>query len=156
MISLIVAMTKEGVIGLDGKMPWNIPEEMALFKEKTTGSVVIMGRKTFDSIGRALPNRINIVISRDKNYKIIDATVYSSLKEGLEEAKKHNKEIYIIGGAEIYRESLQYVDRMCISYLKNNYLGNVYFPKFEEKEYFIVYKKEFKDFIYTEYMKKIR
>ncbi|MBC2857226.1 dihydrofolate reductase [Cetobacterium sp. 2A] len=119
MIIAIVAMTKDRVIGLDGKIPWDVKEDLSLFKKKTINNVVIMGRKTYESIGKPLPNRINIVISSDKGYKAGDAVVCNSIEQGLEFAKKIiNKDIYIIGGSTIYRQCMKYIDKICVSYIK--------------------------------------
>lgn len=136
--SLIVAMTEDGVIGRDGVMPWNIPEEMAYFKRKTMNHPVIMGRKTFESIGRLLPGRMNIVITRNPKYKRkskpnTGLLICSSLAEAIDWCDGEYSECFIIGGSQIYEEALNLdvVDRMYISALKYPYRGNIYFPEFD-------------------------
>src|SRR3990167_5774349 len=100
-ISLIVAKTKNHVIGFESKMPWHLPADLKHFKIITMGCPIVMGRKTFESIGKVLPGRKNIIISHNKNLKIEGAEVYSSLKEVLENAKE--EKMFVIGGAEIYK-----------------------------------------------------
>jgi len=98
MIHIIAAMTaKNRVIGIDNTLPWHYKEDLKHFKELTTGNVIIMGRKTFESIGKPLPNRINVIISRDISYIADGCEVYSSIEEAIKDSQKHNKEIFIIG-----------------------------------------------------------
>lgn len=139
--NLIVAMTGDGVIGLDNKLPWHIPEDMKNFKELTTGNVVVMGRKTYESIPekfRPLPNRDNIVVStqmsnNSSNYNGI--IVVPSLEEALNKSKEFNKEIFIIGGAQLYEAALPFVEKMYISFVKGSYHGNVFFPEIDMTEW---------------------
>lgn len=152
MISIIVAMTKSGVIGVNGKLPWNIPEEMAIFKEKTMGQTIIMGRKTYESIGKPLINRRNIVISKNENLFYENIEVYNSLKKGLEAGEKTEKDIYIIGGGELFKEGIQYAEKLCISFIKKDYNGDTYFPRIDLTQYNKILEKNYKDFIYCEYM----
>lgn len=155
MIIAIVAMTKDRVIGLDGKIPWDVKEDLSLFKKKTINNVVIMGRKTYESIGKPLPNRINIVISSDKGYKAGDAVVCNSIEQGLEFAKKIiNKDIYIIGGSTIYRQCMKYIDKICVSYIKKDYKGDTFFLDSFEKEFDKISEESFEEFIYVEYLRK--
>ncbi len=128
MTTIIVAMTRARVIGRGNKLPWKIKEEMQHFKQTTTGGVVIMGRKTFESIGRPLPNRFNIVVSRSMEPRE-GIEVARSVEEAIEKAKKHNLEIFIIGGAEIYRQALPMADKIMVSLIKTNYDGDTYFPE---------------------------
>lgn len=111
-ISAIVATAKNGVIGKEGGLPWYLPAELAYFKEKTMGHPIIMGRKTHDSIGRALPGRQNIVITRDKGYRASEgAVVVHSLEEAFKQVKDTG-EVFIIGGAAIYEQALPKLDRI--------------------------------------------
>lgn len=116
-ISLIVARAKDNAIGKDNDLLWKIKDDLKLFKNTTAGHVVIHGRKSFESIGFPLPNRSNIIITRNKDYKAHGAFVTHSLTEAIELGKKleMNDEIFILGGAEIYRQSLDLVDRMYLS-----------------------------------------
>ncbi|MCP9755539.1 dihydrofolate reductase [Lacihabitans sp. CCS-44] len=103
-ISIIVAVAKNGVIGRDNQLLWRLSEDLKLFKKRTTGHAIIMGRKTYDSIGKPLPNRVNIVISRSKDLKIEGCTVANSLQDAIEIAKNESDkdEVFIIGGEKIY------------------------------------------------------
>src|SRR3954468_16302972 len=113
MISTLVAVAKNGVIGKDGGLPWYLPSELARFKEVTMGHPIIMGRKTHESIGRALPGRTNIVITGNKDFKAEGCVVVSSLEQAIEEAKKADgvDEIFIIGGESIYKEAMPILER---------------------------------------------
>jgi dihydrofolate reductase len=114
MIGLIAAVSKNGVIGLNGTIPWNYPEDMKHFRKTTANSTVIMGRKTFESIGRPLPKRRNIVISRT-NVEVEGIETFSSMKEALESplfSSSLNGDRWLIGGASIYEEGMQYADEI--------------------------------------------
>ena len=133
-ISLIAAMGSNNVIGHDNSIPWKLPNDMKRFKELTTGKPVIMGRKTFESIGRPLPNRINIIITRDKNYKAIGCIVVHSAADALK-AAKGSQEAMVIGGAEIYRQFLPIANRMYLTFIDKNFEGDAYFPEFNKHEW---------------------
>lgn len=151
-VIIIAAIAKNKVIGKNNKLPWNIPDEMQLFRDFTAGNTVIMGRKTYESIGRPMPNRHNIVISRSVG-SIHGVDVCASLEEGLEKARKHGKDIFIIGGAEIYRQVFQYADKMYLSWIKKEYNGDTFFPKFDEKDWKVVKKQNYGEFEFREYRK---
>jgi dihydrofolate reductase len=153
MISLIAALTKKHVIGKDNRLLWDIPEDMQNFRKLTSGNVVIMGRKTFESIGRPLPNRHNIVISRNKAH-IDGVEIAGSVDVALSLAKKHHKDIYVIGGAQIYGQFLPLADTMHLSFVKKGHEGDAHFPKFDEKEWHITEKKDFPDFEFRVYTRK--
>ena len=149
MLALIVAMTKDRVIGKDNAIPWHISEDFKLFKKVTSGNTIIMGRKTFDSIlnrlGKPLPDRNNIIISTSmKEREGID--VCRSFDEALKKAKVYKKEIFVIGGASIYKEALHVVDTMYISYIKKDYKGDILFPFFNKEQWKEVEKKEYDEF----------
>ena len=131
-ISLIVARAKDNAIGKDNDLLWKIKDDLKLFKNTTAGHVVIHGRKSFESIGFPLPNRSNIVITRNKEYKADGAFVTHSLVEAIELGKKleMNNEIFILGGAEIYRQSLDLVDRMYLSEVDGTFSdADAHFPE---------------------------
>lgn len=132
MISLIAAVSEDLEIGLDGKIPWNIPEETASFKKLTFGHTVIMGRKTFEETG-ILEGRRNIVISKTLP-KTDRIEVYGSLSAALDAAKT-DKEIFIIGGASVFSQAIGTADRMYLSYIKGHYGGDAFFPKFNTAEW---------------------
>ena len=140
-ISLIAAMGKNRVIGKDNSLIWKLPEDMKRFRELTTGKPVIMGRKTFESIGRALPNRKNIVITRDKNYKAKGCTVVNSVKEALKAAKDAD-EVMIIGGSQVYQEFIPIANKMYITLIDKDFEGDAYFPEFDEAEWKEAKKEE--------------
>lgn len=127
MIYLIAAMTKEGVIGKGNQLPWNIPAELKHFRKSTQGSTVIMGRRTFESIGRPLPNRHNIVLS-PPDLVVSGVDVVKSIDQALDVAYGYGKDIFVIGGAQVYAQFLPLVDCLYISYIKYAYEGDVFFP----------------------------
>jgi dihydrofolate reductase len=155
-INIIVAMTKQRIIGKNGKLPWEIKEDMKLFKEKTMGKTVIMGKTTWLSIPkkfRPLPERANIVLSTTlENEKGID--ICRNLKDGLKKGNEKKQEIFCIGGARLYEEMLPFTDILHISWIKKNYDGDTYFPKINFEEWEEIETKEFNDFIYKKYFKK--
>ncbi|UCD76754.1 MAG: dihydrofolate reductase [Phycisphaerales bacterium] len=136
-LSIIVAMSENHVIGLHGDMPWRLPDDLKRFKALTTGHAVIMGRKTFDSIGRPLPNRTNIVITRDTRRAIEGVTVVHSLDEALRYAVG-NEEIFIIGGGEIYRQALALADRIYVTLVHAAVDGDTFFPAFDDRVWRLV------------------
>ncbi len=150
-ISIIVGMTKNQVIGKNNQLPWHIPEDLKNFKRLTQNNVVVMGRKTYDSIPakfRPLPNRHNIVISRSMQpEESID--VCSSIQDAISKAKTYNKEIFVIGGSTIYKQFLEIADKMYISYINKNYEGDTYFPEFNQEEWETTNKEEFEHFTLT-------
>ncbi len=133
-ISIIVAMAEGGVIGLDGGMPWHISADLKHFKAVTMGKPIIMGRKTCESIGRALPGRTNIVITRQADYVAEGMAVANSLDAALDLAGEA-EEAMIIGGAEIYRAALPGAGRIYLTEVGGEPEGDVYFPRFERGEW---------------------
>lgn len=134
-ISIIVAIAgSKRVIGRKGGMPWQIPEELKRFKEITTGHPIIMGRKTFESIGRPLPGRTNIVVTRDLEYNPSGVVVLHSLGEAIDQAKKEigSEEIFIIGGGEIYKQVLPQTDKIYLTYIDKEIEGDTYFPDYSD------------------------
>ncbi len=151
MINLIAAMTSKRVIGKDNEIPWYIPEDFKHFKNTTLDSVVVMGRKTYESIGRPLPKRINIVVSR--SLKDENVIVSSSLDDALKRAKDFNKEIYVIGGSEIYKQALPLADCLIISWIKKDYEGNKYFPEVDWDSWGVYKDEDYDDFKVVWYKK---
>jgi dihydrofolate reductase len=129
MLSIIVAMGKNRVIGKDNQMPWHLPEDLAYFKKVTMGSTVIMGKKTYYSIGKALPGRRNIVLSRDLKLSLKDAEIAHDIKE----AATH--EAFIIGGASIFEQTLDMVDRLYITHIDSDFEGDRKFPRIDWDEW---------------------
>lgn len=129
MIELIAACAKNGVIGANNKLLWRIPKDFAFFKATTMGTPVIMGRKTWESIGRALPGRLNIVITRSRTYEAKGALRVGSLNEALEAAQASGAaRICVIGGEQIYRQALPLADRIWITLLDKSFEGDARFP----------------------------
>lgn len=130
MISLIVAHDKNHVIGYENDMPWHLPGDLQYFKEMTMGKPIIMGRKTFESIGRPLPGRRNIVITRNESYAAEGIETVSSLDAALA-LVKDVPEIMIIGGAQIFEQSLALADKLYITLIDHEFKGDTYFPKYD-------------------------
>ncbi|OGG13309.1 hypothetical protein A3D77_05590 [Candidatus Gottesmanbacteria bacterium RIFCSPHIGHO2_02_FULL_39_11] len=142
MVSIISAHSENRVIGKNNHLPWNFPEDLKYFKDKTRGHTVIMGRKTYESMGRSLPNRVNIIISRNPKLELPDAITTASIEDALKIAKdKEKKEVFIIGGAEIYRQALSVTDKLYITLVKGNYEGDAFFPDYSEFKTIISQKK---------------
>lgn len=133
-ITLVAAMAEGNVIGLDNAMPWHLPEDLKHFKATTLGKPVIMGRKTFDSIGRPLPGRLNIVITRQADWQHEGVTVVHSLQDALALAANVD-EVCIVGGAEIYRQALPLADRMCLTHIRLSVAGDATFPQWQADEW---------------------
>ncbi len=151
MISIIVAVAKNNVIGNKGTMPWKIKGEQRRFKELTTGHTIIVGRKTFEAEGKPLPNRKTIVVSKAKNIECENCVTVKSLNEALELAKDE-KEIFIAGGGEIYRQVLPMTDRIYLTIIDKVIEGDVYFPEINEDEFVKIYEERIEGEIpYTYY-----
>lgn len=136
-MNLIVAVDKNWAIGKDNKLLVSIPQDMKFFRETTMGKVVVMGRKTLESFpgGQPLKKRTNIVLTRDKNYKVKDAIVVHSVEELLEELKNYDeKEIYVIGGESIYRVLLPYCKVAHVTKIDHAYEADTYFPNLDDME----------------------
>jgi dihydrofolate reductase len=138
MISFIVAMDENRVIGKDNELPWHLPEDLKFFKRTTMGHPIAMGRKTHESIGRVLPGRENIVITRQLDYKSNNATVFYPMEEFVEYCRKQDDEIFVIGGAEIFKETFAYADRLYITHIYEEFEGDTYFPEFNETEWELI------------------
>lgn len=140
MISLIVAHDKNRVIGYENTMPWHLPGDLKYFKETTMGKPLIMGRKTFESIGRPLPGRRNIVITRNKEYEHEGIEVVSSLEDALKLAGDV-EEIMVIGGEQIFKLTLPIADRLYVTLINHEFEGDTYFPEYGD-EWKVVSKSE--------------
>lgn len=135
-VALIVARTRNGVIGRNNSMPWHLPEDLRYFKRITMGKPVIMGRNTWESLGKPLPGRDNIVVTRNTNYHAEGALVVGSVETAIQRAKqlateKNCEEIMVIGGAQIYRAALPLVQRAYITEIDANINGDAFFPALE-------------------------
>ncbi|MGP1411833.1 MAG: dihydrofolate reductase [Peptoanaerobacter stomatis] len=154
MIGLIVAYSKNHVIGINGHMPWNIPEELERFKELTTGNVIIMGRLTHKDIGRILPNRTNIIISNTEKFEGENCYTVSSLEDALKIAG--NRDTYIIGGEQLFKDAIEFVDKMYITLIEQEFEGDRYFPDFDETKFNMIVEKKNSGDICYKYLTYIR
>ena len=131
-LSAIVAMTPDSIIGKDNDLPWRLPEDLKMFKRTTAGHPVVMGRKTWDSLGKykPLPGRQNIVITRDKDWAEERATVIYDASD-LKEMELQDERIFVIGGAQIYKLFLPHLDELIVSHVYKKYDGDTQFPEFD-------------------------
>ena len=142
-ISMIAAIAENNVIGIENKLPWYIPEDLQHFKSKTLNKSILMGRKTYESLGKPLPSRHNIVLTRNKDFNAPCDIVYD-----IEQAKKlalakGYTELVIIGGAKIYQATMDLADTLYITYVHKNFLGDAYFPEFDSQLWQQTYKERF-------------
>jgi len=133
-IAIVAALARNRVIGKNNRLPWRLPRDRRHFRELTMGKPVIMGRKTFASIGKALPGRKNIILTRDLNFRAEGGVVVHSSGEALKSAEG-SEEVMIIGGAEIYREFLPLAERMYLTLIHADFEGDAYFPKYDPNEW---------------------
>lgn len=136
MVSIIVAIAKNGIIGDKNSLLWHISEDMRFFRETTSGHPVIMGRKTYDSLGRPLPKRTNVVISRTTKH-IEGCTVVGSLEEAIALFPKE-EEVFIIGGAQIYALAMEVADRLYLTRVEHDYQGDTSFPEWDESKWKLI------------------
>jgi len=136
-LSIIVAMDDNHLIGKDNGLPWHLPADLAFFKKVTTGHSIVMGRKTYDSIGRPLPNRRNLVITRSANVSIEGCEVFNSIDSALQSAKEEG-EVLIIGGANLCKQVLDQVDRLYITHIEGVFEGDTYFPDYDEGDWRVI------------------
>lgn len=154
-IALIAAMTTQGVIGYQNKLPWHFPEELKYFKKITLGKPIIMGRKTFESMGkRPLPGRKNIILTQSQNYMADNCIVVDSVKRALEMASEA-EEIMIIGGANVYQQFLPLASRLYITFIHQEYAGDAYFPKVDWDEWEIVSEDPKDDYTIKVFKKRV-
>lgn len=133
-LSIIAAMARNRVIGRDNRLPWRLPADWRRFKRLTMGHHLIMGRKTFESIGRPLPGRISIVLTGRNSYAPAGVQVAASLEDALRLAQGDN-EVFVGGGAGVYRQTLSLADRMYLTLLPDNFEGDTYFPRYDESHW---------------------
>lgn len=152
-VIIVVAMTKSRVIGHQGNLPWHIPSDLQLFKELTSGHTLIMGRKTFLSIGRPLPDRRNLVVSRN-----LPATpgveICRSFPEALRLAASDGKKVFVIGGAAIYRQALPLASALVISWIRQDCAGDTRFPEFDLSAWSVETIDEYPEFTRVWYKKR--
>ena len=140
MISLIVAVSKNNVIGNNGVIPWKIKGEQKRFKELTTGKTIIMGRKSFEEIGKPLPNRKTILISNTQHIELENCVTVNSLLEAFA-LSKNESEVFVAAGGQVYKEAFPYADRIYITVIDKMVDGNVYFPEICEDDFIKTYEE---------------
>lgn len=135
-LSIIVAVAENGVIGKNNELPWRLPRETAFFKETTMGHHMVTGRKNYESIGRPLPGRTMIIATRDSEFTAPGSLLADSIEEAIQLAMELEKEeVFIIGGGEIYRQTLHLVDRLYITKIHESFDGDVFFPQINESQW---------------------
>ena len=144
-LSLIACMAKNRVIGRGNNIPWDIPGEQAIFRKATSGHAVIMGRKTYESVGRPLPKRTNIVDTRQTDYKAPGCTVVSDLDSALQATPIDEDEAFIMGGGQLYAETIDSADRIYLSVLSEVVDGDITFPEFDESNFVTVSTIDYPD-----------
>ncbi|SEQ90637.1 dihydrofolate reductase [Pedobacter rhizosphaerae] len=137
-ISIAVAVGENYAIGKNNQLLWHMPADLKFFKQTTTGHTVIMGRKTFDSVGRPLPNRRNIVITRDTQLKIDGVEVVNSLEAALEITKEEEKPVFIVGGAEIYKQALPLTHTLYLTTIHHHFDADTFFPAINKSEWKVI------------------
>ena len=155
--TLIAAVDENRVLGKDNQLIWHLPEDMKRFKRLTTGHAIIMGRKTFESLPKALPNRHNIVVTRNRDYFAEGITVCSSMEAAIE-AVREDKRPYIIGGGQIYEQGLKFASIIELTKIHTQFEGDVFFPKIDLKKWDLVEEERFEhtefDYSFLTYKKR--
>lgn len=144
MVTIIAAIAENNVLGKDNKLIWYLPADLKRFKKMTLNHVVIMGRKTFESMGKPLPNRTNIIITRDKKYKTEGCVVVNSLREALKVAAKEDENPFILGGAEIYKQAIPFTDRLDLTFVHHKFEADVFFPEIDRTIWKETSREDFK------------
>jgi len=157
MLSIIVAIAKNNCIGIKGKLPWNIPEDLEYFKKTTLNKTVIMGKNTFESIlsylGKPLPNRKNIVVALEKDYQVpVGVILHNSLNEAIASAK--NEDAFIIGGASIYAQAFPLADKLYITHVNQTVDGDAFFPVIDKTQWREEWREDHDGFSFVRYIKK--
>lgn len=134
-VVMVAAVADNGVIGVDGGLPWDLPEDFAHFKRTTLGHVVLMGRKTYESMGRPLARRTNIVVTRQRDWSAEGVVVVGSVEEALDEAGRHEGEVMVIGGGEIYAACLPVADEQILTEVRLSPEGDARYPEYDPSQW---------------------
>lgn len=160
MLSLIVAFDRNRTIGKDNQMPWHLPADLSFFKKTTIGNTIIMGRNTFASIGKPLPGRKSIVLTRQSDFKHEGVEVLNNI-ESLQKYQKQEEEYFIIGGEEIFKQTMPLIDKMYITFIDDTFDGDTYFPEVKESGWELVSEEKGKkddknpyDYYFRTYLRK--
>lgn len=143
-ISLIVAMSTNRVIGIDNRLPWHLSADLKKFKAITMGSPILMGRKTYESIGRALPGRTNIVVTRNRDYQSPGCLVFNEIDRALESCRGHD-EIFVIGGATFYEAMLPVADTLYLTEVGQTFEGDTFFPEINREHWLETHREDVRD-----------
>ncbi|MHA6247298.1 dihydrofolate reductase [Pontibacter sp. CAU 1760] len=138
MIAIVVAAAENNVIGKDNNLIWHLPADLRHFKQMTMGHPIVMGRKTYESIGKPLPGRTTVIITSQEDYKAEGCIITYSVQEALDEAKKLDEAVYIIGGAEIYKQALPLTDTVYLTRIHQAFEGDVSFPALDTADWVTV------------------
>lgn len=144
MLSIIVAVASNGVIGGNNDLLWRVPEDLKRFKKLTQGHTIVMGRKTFDSLPGVLPNRNHVILTRDENYSVDSpfVSVVHSIDELIAEYGDNKKEIFVIGGGEIYKQLLPHANKFYLTKILKDFEGDTFFPQYDENEWEVIHTSE--------------
>lgn len=161
MINIVVAIASNHAIGKANQLLWHLPEDLKHFKRITSGHPIIMGRKTYESIGKPLPNRTNIVVTRDRNYTVENIEITHSLKEAIEKAQAIDEEVFILGGGELYRQAMELTDKIYLTVVHHEFEGDTFFPEIDEevweesqREHHLKDEKNLYSYDFVEYIRK--
>nr|AIA17026.1 Dihydrofolate reductase [uncultured bacterium] len=147
-LSHIVAVAQNDVIGAKNALPWNIPEDMKFFREKTKGKALIMGRKTFESVGHPLPHRLNVVVTRQKDFAsdapnvVVKPDLASAIEYCRGQTSKYGDEIFIIGGGEIFKESMSLVDVIYLTRIHRDFDGDIFYPQLPSDQFELIEQRD--------------
>ncbi|WP_242920474.1 dihydrofolate reductase [Pontibacter liquoris] len=138
MIAIVVAVAENNVIGKDNQLIWHLPADLKHFKQITMGHPMLMGRKTYESIGKPLPGRTTIIITTQPDYTAAGCLVAHSIEEALKTGRELDQQLYLIGGAEIYKQALPHVDTIYLTRLHHTFEGDTYFPELKAEDWQVV------------------
>ncbi|MDX5444151.1 MAG: dihydrofolate reductase [Hymenobacteraceae bacterium] len=144
MIAIVVATAENNAIGKNNELLWHLPADLKHFKQLTTGHPIIMGRKTFESIGKPLPNRTSIIVTRQADYKQENCVVVQDVKSALEKAQKLDEQVFIIGGGEIYKEMLPFTDTIYLTKVHDTFDADTFFPELNPDNWQETEREDFK------------
>jgi dihydrofolate reductase len=136
-VSFILAMDRNRGIGFNNKLPWRMPADLAYFKRVTMGHTILMGRKTYESIGKPLPGRHNVILTQNREYRAEGCTIVHSVEEALDRFAR-NEELFVTGGGEIFKLFLPYADKLYITYIEETFPADAFFPEVNEGEWRLV------------------
>lgn len=153
-VTLVAAVAENGVIGRDGAMPWRLPEDLARLKRMTLGHVVIMGRRTYEAIGRPLPGRSTVVVTATPDWSATGVVVATSIDEALSIAHSLDEQVYVLGGAEVYRSTLPIADRLLLTEVTGRPDGDTYFPPVDWSQWREMSREDRDGFVFVDFVRR--